>query len=158
MVSVAGACRCHLPLLLPSLRVHPSHPSTTHGPGAPCCGLQLPTSRPPSTPLSTAPAPLTPAHRHLLPPPQHQRGVPLHKPGPAPADQAHGDRLELRPRLRRHRRHLGSPRPNHLPVCGYLHQGSPLLDLRRVPVQPQHLLWLVLRLRGVLPCDAFFLV
>ena len=72
----------------------------------------------------------------------------LHQPGPAPENQACGDRSTLHPGSGRHRRCSGPTRPNHLPVHQHLHQGSPVLDLHRVPIQPQHHQWLVASVGG----------
>jgi len=69
---------------------------------------------------------------------QRQCGVSLHQPGPTPEDQACGDRSTLRPGSGRRRRCSGPTCPDHHPVRRHLHQGSPVLDLDRVPLQPQH--------------------
>ena len=68
---VAGACRRRLPSLPPSLRVRLGHPSTTHSPGAPRCGLfrlreDLRSSRSRQRPCSPM---------MLLPYPSHRPGL-----------------------------------------------------------------------------------
>jgi hypothetical protein len=83
---------------------------------------------------------------------QRQRGLPLHQPS-AQADQACRDRSTLRPRLCRRRCCSGSPCPDHLPVCRHLHQGSFVLDLRRVSLQPQHQQCLVESMGDPIVCD-----
>src|SRR6185369_10843624 len=65
--------------------------------------------------------------------------------------EACGDRPALRARQGRHRRCSGTPYPDYLPVCRHLHQGTTLLNLLGVSLQPQRSRWLVVAAGGYLP-------
>jgi hypothetical protein len=76
-------------------------------------------------------------------------GVPLHQPGSASVDEARGDWLAFHSWPGGYRRCSGSSCTDHLPVCWHLHQGSSLLDLLGVSVQPQCSQWLVVAAGGL---------